>query len=115
MGNEIQVKTGPADATGILHHYISGRTPTLTCNPYVRTLAAEAAYTQWLAGTSGALSFAWGSSGANLFTLSGAVAQYIGLKPTVRNGARAYEKTFLFAKSADTGDDEWSLLQGAVA
>ena len=114
FGNEIQAKSSPAEASGIEHFYISGREPKLTCNPYVRTLAGEAVYTQWLAGTTGALSFAWGSSGANLHTIAAPVAQYVGVKPVVRNGARAYEKSFLLVKSADIGDDEWSYLQGSL-
>lgn len=108
FGNEVMAKTDPADATGVSHFYITKREPKLTITPYVRTLAADPAYTEWKAGTTGVFTFIIGN-----FTLTVPVAQYIGLKPGVRNGARIYEKQFLCVGASDAGDDEWKLVQGA--
>lgn len=107
LKNAIQSLTYPAEATGFGYFFIAGREPTLTMNPLVNTLAADPAYTEILAHTTGAVTITWGN-----FSLTVPKAQYIGLKPGVRNGARIYEKTFLCVKNNDAGDNEFNLLQG---
>lgn len=107
FGNDLQVKTDAADASGIGHFYISKRKPMLNIDPYLRTLAGDPAYTEWKAGTTAAFTFTVGN-----FTLSVPVSQYIGLKPAVRNGARVLQKSLLCVKNSDAGDDEWKLVQG---
>lgn len=108
FGNEVMPKTDPADATGVSHFYITKREPKLTINPYVRTLSADPAYTEWIAGTTGLFTFTIGNH-----SITVPKAQYVGLKPGIRNGARIYEKTFLCVENSDAGDDEWKHVQGA--
>jgi hypothetical protein len=111
FGNDLQPKTDPADPTGIQHFYIASREPKLSCNPYLKTLAQDPAYTEWKAGTTGLFTFSIGIAATDLFVLTIPVAQYIEMNPAVRNGGRAYEKSFLCVKNSDTGDDEWKLVQ----
>ncbi len=105
--NNLQPIGKPADATGIGYFYIAGREPHITVNPLVNTLAADPAYTEWLAHTTGLLTITWGN-----FSLTVPKAQYVALKPGTRNGARIYEKTFRCVKNSDAGDNEFNLLQG---
>lgn len=110
LGNDLQMKTDAADGTGVGHFYIAKRKPMLNIDPYLRTLAGDPAYTEWKAGTTAAFSFSVGN-----FIISVPVAQYIGLKPAVRNGARVLQKSLLCAKNSIGGDDEWSIVQGTVS
>jgi hypothetical protein len=110
FGNDLQFKTDAADGTGVGHFYIAKRKPMLNIDPYLKTLAGDPAYTEWKAGTTALFTFTIGN-----FSITVPKAQYIGLKPAVRNGARTLQKSMLCVKNSDAGDDEWQLLQGTAS
>lgn len=106
FGNDLQPITDPSNATGIKGFQIVGREPTLTIDPYMRSLA-ESLYSDWKDSVPGSFSMEIGANG----TLSAPSAQLITLNPGERAGARTHEKKFLLLGSI--GDDEWKLVQGS--
>ena len=111
FGNQVELEMDPADSTGYLAAYISGRQPKLTIDPQASLLATDPVYTRWAAGTESAFSMTTATSSSMKWTVSATKAQLITNKPADRNGAIIYQQEYQLHESG--GYDEWGILQSA--
>ena len=110
-GNTLNRWTDASKSSGIKGAYVSGRESTISLDPTYELLATEAVYTQWIAGTTGALSIVIGSTPQ--LTISAPVSQYSTVGMGEREGARVAEKVLRLHGSS--GNDSFEILQGAKA
>lgn len=108
-GNSVNLQTCASESTGIKGAYIGSRETILTLDPIAELLATDPVYTQWLAGTTGAVVISLASSPT--LKLSAPVAQYSAKARGERDEAVTAEKTFRLHKSS--GNDALELLQGS--
>lgn len=109
-GNSVNLWTCATEATGIRGAYIGSRETILTLDPIAELLATDPVYTQWLAGTTGAVVISLASTPALAF--SAPVAQYSAKARGERDEGVTAEKTFRLHKSG-AGNNVLELLQGA--
>jgi hypothetical protein len=108
-GNTLSPWKSGGVSTGVKGFFIAATEKTMTVDSLADLLANDAVYTQWVAGTTGAVSIVISSSPA--LTLSAPVAQYSTKTRGDRDGAVTADKTFRLHKSS--GNDAMELLQGA--
>ena len=111
LGNDVQLREDPSDASGYLCAYIGGRTVTGTLNPEADLVTDRDSYGTWLAGTEAALSAQLGAGGDDFNTLTFAAlkAQLTNVQEGDRNGNQIDDITFQCNRSAAGGDDELTI------
>jgi len=108
-GNVVSPWKSAGQAAGVNGFFISATEKILTLDPLADLLANDPVYTQWLAGTTGAVVTSIASTPA--LALSAPVAQLSNKTRGERDGASTADKTFRLHKSS--GNDALELLQGA--
>jgi hypothetical protein len=102
IGNAIEMENAPSDATGFLSAVITDRTPILSIDPLVDTLATDAVYTKWNAGTEGAVVISTGN-----WALNASNAQIITVADGSQGALKAFSQTLRLNR--DGTDGAWTL------
>jgi hypothetical protein len=104
VGEDIQTRTSPSDATGWIHSYIAARETKATIDPEIQLVATDDVIGKLKAGTLGAFSLAAGSTAGNIVTITAPKAQYVAAPSGERNGAVTRDVELRFLRNA--GDDD---------
>lgn len=110
LGNNVVLRPDATKAGGAISALVSGRTVTGTMNPETDLVATQDSYGIWLASTEAALSVAVGAGAdGNTCTLAAPKAQISNIQEADRDGIAADEISLQFNRSADAGDDEFTM------
>jgi len=107
-GAKVEMREDVTNAAGFIASIITDRKVTGKLDPETTLVATYDQFGIWLAGTSAALSLAWGASGAGM-TIAAPVVQYTGIKEGDRNGKVISNEDFICAQNGSTPDSEISI------
>lgn len=110
VGNNVVLRPDATQAAGIISALITGRRTTVSMNPETNLVATHDKYGAWLASTEGALSAALGAGAdGNTLTFGAPAAQISEIKGGDRDGVAVDEVSLQCNRSADAGDDEFTI------
>lgn len=104
IGNAVELEGDPSDATGYLSAVITDRTPILSIDPLVDTIAIDPVYTRWNSGTEVAVVISTGN-----WALTAPKAQIITVADGTQGALKAFSQTLRLNRNS--GNDSWSLTQ----
>jgi len=107
-GAKVEMREDVTQTGGYIAAIITDRKVTGKLDPEMTLVASYDAFGAWLAGTTAALSVAFGPSGAG-FTIAAPVLQYTGIKEGDRNGKVISNLDFIAAQNGSTPDSEISI------
>jgi hypothetical protein len=108
LGNDIQLRTDPADSAGYLMAYVVDTVPTLKIDPLLDTIANQPFFAAWTGGTTGAFSMTIGSH----LTLAAPCAQIVkGYDGANRDKFVVNTLDCILTRTNDTDDRFFSLTQ----
>lgn len=115
MGNVVAPRDSQASDEGVLHYVITDRAPTIEIDPELASVSSLGIDLDALLGTE--LAVAWlytqpaaNSVNARTFTFNAPKCQVTAHPMSERNGIAVYNLTLALNKSAEPGDDEFTLL-----
>lgn len=114
FGNEIGIRPYPNTASGIFSAQITSRHPTGTMDAEEVLAATNNYFSQWLAGTTGAITtgvFPSTGSNYNQLQLTIPKAKYTKVGHGDRDGITTAPLEFECLANSDAGDDEWEFIQ----
>ena len=110
LGNQVQMRADATKAAGLISAIITGRRVTGSMNPESSLTGERNSYGIWLASTPSALSVAIGAGDdGNSCTLAAPALQITNPQEIDRDGIQADELAFQCNRSADLGDDEFTM------
>jgi hypothetical protein len=104
IGEDIQTRTSPAEATGWIHSYIAARETKATIDPEIQLVATDNVISKLKSGAVGAFSLQAGSAAGNIITITAPRVQIVEAPAGERNGAVTRDVTLRFLRNA--GDDD---------
>ncbi len=107
LKNQLAMRTDINKASGYFSCLIVDRAPSFSFDPEKELVATHDYYGKVFANTEASLSLTIGASAGNIATLSAPKAQYVQVKPGVRDGIQIFNVDGRLNRSS--GNDEWSL------
>jgi hypothetical protein len=104
IGEDIQTRTSPAEATGWIHSYVASRETKATIDPEIQLVATDDIVSKMKAGTLGVFTLTAGSTAGNIITIAAPKAQIVAAPSGERNGAVTRDVELRFLR--DAGDDD---------
>jgi len=104
-GAKVELCQDATQTSGYYRSIITDRKVTGKLDPEMSLVASYDQFGSWLAGTTAALSIAFGASGMG-FTIAAPVTQYTGIKEGDRNGKVISNEDFICCQNGSTPDSE---------
>jgi hypothetical protein len=108
MNNKVQLRDSINKPSGYTSAWITDRTPSMTIDPELVTVASYDFYGKLRSGNEGALSTVIGTGAGNIITITAPKVQYTGTTPADRNGIATLGIDCQLNRNA--GDDELSIV-----
>jgi hypothetical protein len=106
--NNVTLRPSIAGTDGYAGVEITGRNPSGSFNPEAILRATKDLWSEWNAGTPGALNFVLGATAGNIATVTAPAMVYREVTPGDRDGMAVYDVPCTYAMSS--GDDEISIV-----
>jgi hypothetical protein len=105
----VHLREDPTDVTGYRAALVTDRYVKGSIDPETPLVATKDLWGDWLAGTEAAFSCSFGATAGNIVTLGAPKTQYTGINSGDRDGVLTEDVSFQCNKSANAGNDEFTI------
>ena len=109
LGNEVVLREDANQAAGYITAIVTDRRVNGSLNSEAALVATQNSYGQWLASTEQALALSLGATAGNVVAFAAPKLQFLNVQEGDRNGIHVDDITFQCNRSADAGDDEFTV------